>query len=231
MMVRTAYLPLVAGVLIATAGAASAQDQLPGQSTAPDWSKNFYLRLDTGASFTTDANRNFGNSDFGDGYAIGGGIGYRFDPHWRTDMTLSYRGNYGFATATGVGPSHGDVDALVGLVNGYYDFTSYAGFTPYIGGGIGFSSNHISPTGVAVGPSGGSLNSDTSSQFAWQVGAGVSYNLSQNWALDIGYRYLDMGEARTGDDLAINGVGTIGSVAQHGDLQAHEVQVGLRYSF
>lgn len=225
-MVRTAYLPLVAGVSMAIAGAASAQDQ-----PMPDWSKNVYLRFDTGASFSTDANRNFGNSDFGNSYALGGGIGYRFDPHWRTDMTLGYRGDYGFTTTTGVGPSHGDVDALVGLLNGYYDFTSYAGFTPYIGGGVGFSSNHISPTTVAVGPFGGSLNNDTSTQFAWQVSAGVSYDLTQNWALDLGYRYLDMGEARTGDDLTINGVSTVGGATQHGDLQAHEVQVGLRYSF
>jgi len=230
-MVRTGYLSLVAGVLIATAGTASAQDGSASNASVPDWMKNAYLRLDSGASFTTEANRNFGNSDFGTGYAIGGGIGYRFDPHWRADLTLGYRGDYGFTTTTGVGPSHADADALVGLVNGYYDFTSYAGFTPYIGAGVGFSSNHLTPTDVAIGPLGGSLNNDTSTQFAWQASAGVSYSLTRNWALDLGYRYLDMGEAHTGDELTLNGGGAVGGYTQRGDLQAHEVQVGLRYSF
>lgn len=231
-MVRTVFLPLVAGVVMATAGVACAQDATSGVP------KNLYLRLDTGASFSSDANRNFDGNDFGRSYSIGGGVGWRFDPHWRTDVTLGYRGDYGFrsnsafagGSLAGV-PGHADADALVGLVNGYYDIVSYAGFTPYVGGGLGFSSNHVSRTSLALGPGGASLNGDTSTQLAWQASAGVSYAVTPNWSLDFGYRYLDMGDARTGDDLTINGTGTAGGFTQHGDLQAHEVQVGLRYQF
>ncbi len=80
MMNRSAFGSLVAIGMMATAGTASAQDW-------HDWSKNMYLRLDTGASFSTEANRNFGTNDLGSSYTVGGGIGYRFDPHWRGDVT------------------------------------------------------------------------------------------------------------------------------------------------
>jgi opacity protein-like surface antigen len=59
----------------------------------------------------------------------------------------------------------------------------------------------------------------------------VSDSLTQSWALDLGYRYLDMGELHTGDELTLNGGSPVGGYTQRGDLQAHEVQVGLRYSF
>jgi opacity protein-like surface antigen len=215
---------LVAVGVVATAGAASAEDW-------HDWSKNVYLRLDTGASFSTAANRNFGNGDLGNSYTVGGGVGYRFDPHWRTDVTLGYRGDYGFSRTNNFGSARGDLDALVGLVNGYYDIGTYAGFTPYVGGGVGFSSNHFDRTGIGLGPLGANLNRNTNTDFAWQVSAGVSYAVTPNWALDFGYRYLDMGEARTGDVLTVNGLGSAAGATQRGDLQAHEIQVGVRYSF
>ena len=53
--------------------------------------------------------------------------------------------------------------------------------------------------------------------FAWQIGAGVSYAMTDNVAVDAGYRYVDYGDF-TKEDTTI-------------DTSAHELYVGARYSF
>jgi opacity protein-like surface antigen len=208
-MTRTMVPALVTALALGSAAAASAQDKPSG----------LYLRGDAGASFTTEGNRSFGSVDQGDGYAIGGGVGYRFSPSVRSDFTLGYRGDYGFDQSGGGLRAHADLDSLVGLLNGYWDIGTVAGFTPYVGGGIGFADNSYGRTHVSAGGTPiGSLTGNSTTELAWQATAGMSYSLTHTVALDLGYHHLDMGTAETGSTLK-------------GDLQAHEVQVGLRYSF
>jgi opacity protein-like surface antigen len=59
-------------------------------------------------------------------------------------------------------------------------------------------------------------------QFAWNVMAGVSYDISQNLKVDVGYRYLNAGKYTTLPSW-ISGTG-----AQTKDITAHELRVGLR---
>ena len=240
---------VVPGCLVAIclgiAGTAAAQDKPSGP----------YLRLDTGASFTTAAHRDFGNLSLGDSYVVGGGVGYRFMPELRVDVTLGYRGDYGFNRPGGPVAVHADLESVVGLASAYYDIITIGGFTPYVGAGIGFADNHshtrrtpvsdiaraASTKGPGLGPS-----DDTSTDFAWQATAGVSYSITTNWSLDFGYRYVDMGTVKSASSVAAGGASTFitGSAASglaaggpfanttmKGDLQAHEVAIGLRYSF
>src|SRR5260370_37167252 len=93
-----------------------------GTASAEYWSKNVYLRSASGASLTSSANQSFGNRDFDNAYIIGGGVGYRFSPNIRTDVTLGYRGDYQFRQrsnlgAAGTGTASADLDSLVGLLN------------------------------------------------------------------------------------------------------------------
>ncbi len=118
------------------------------------------------------------------------------------------------------------LDASIGsqyvFVSTYWDITNYAGFTPYVGGGIGASKNEISgltfPAGAADG---GDYD------FAYHVGVGVSYDLTQNLKFDLAYRYIDLGEVVSGVDATAVTPGAI-SVDP---IQGHEVKVGLRYHF
>ncbi len=57
--------------------------------------------------------------------------------------------------------------------------------------------------------------------FAWQVGAGTTYELTENLAFDFGYRFMKYGYAKNHDD------GVLARVRP----QAHQVQFGLRYMF
>jgi len=87
--------------------------------------------------------------------------------------------------------------------------------TPYAGVGIGFAHHDIS----------GDDSGDDDTTFAWALMAGVDIDLRDRWKLDIGYRYLNMGDVEFLDEK------TGGKDFIIEDYDAHEIRVGLRYSF
>ena len=58
--------------------------------------------------------------------------------------------------------------------------------------------------------------------------AGVGIQLTERTTLDIGYRYLDMGKAKSG---IIDSAGFANPKVRIDDLAAHEFKVGLRFAF
>jgi opacity protein-like surface antigen len=53
--------------------------------------------------------------------------------------------------------------------------------------------------------------------------AGISYKISQNYAVDLGYRHISFGEATTGVDF-------FGNQLTFKKLSADEIRLGLRWS-
>jgi outer membrane immunogenic protein len=90
---------------------------------------------------------------------------------------------------------------------------------PYFGGGIGGA--NISAGEVRVGPVTVADNSDT--VFAFQLGAGVGYEVIPNVALTFDYRYL-----RTTDPTFKDLV--LGS-SFRSEYHAHDLRLGARYQF
>jgi opacity protein-like surface antigen len=201
---------------------------------APEY---IYARIDTGGSLSTNAGKDVA-VDIGSSPIVGVGVGAKFLPFLRTDLTLSYRPGYSFAAPpTAIEPpgttGRGDVKALAAMLNAYYDFPSFAGFTPYVGGGIGVARDQVGTTTLSANSNGATvatLGGATTTQFAWQASAGVSYSIIPAVALDIGYRYFDAGEGRSGNTVTIGGV-TAAFPVQRGDIHAHEIQVGIRVGF
>lgn len=219
-MSRFVVSALVSAAVLVGATAASAQDTSfePREKTS-----GLYVRGDAGYSMTTAGGRGFGNTDQGESYAFGAGVGYRFLPQFRADVTFGYRGDYGFNVRSGASRLQADLDSFVGLVSGYYDIVTIRGLTPYIGAGIGVADNSYGRTRLTTGATSlTALAGHSRTEFAWQAAAGASYAFTPNWSLDIGYHYLDMGTAQAGPS---------GPLALRGDLQAHEVTVGVRYAF
>ncbi|MEK4032993.1 outer membrane beta-barrel protein [Methylocystis sp. IM3] len=62
-------------------------------------------------------------------------------------------------------------------------------------------------------------------QFAWNLMAGVSYDLSRNFKVDVGYRYLNAGKYTGLPAYAANGVYI---APQTRDITSHELRVGFR---
>lgn len=97
------------------------------------------------------------------------------------------------------------------MANAYFDYLTCTPWTPYVGAGIGSAY----------------LKADDGEQaksvynLAWQVMAGLTYDINSNWTLDAGYRYADLGRIRknSGDRVA--------------KLTArdHEIMLGVRYTF
>lgn len=121
------------------------------------------------------------------------------------------------------------------MANLYYDFElKNSNWTPYIGAGVGLGVYHQKATveidiedevlaGISQIPAASGIISqiplgemevanDTLYEFEWQVGLGAAYNFNEDWAMDIGYRFNSSNVANE-------------------FVYAHEVKLGVRYSF
>lgn len=160
---------------------------------------------------------------------VGVGVGYQVNDYFRVDATAEYvfgsewTGNSwdttnicAGLTATGGGSvtagtepgtcesnDSANVSTLKIMANAYWDIANFAGFTPYVGAGIGgayvmyddfkqvqngtltccvttFSDQTIEHEGI------------NSWRFAYALHAGMSYDISSSWKLDVGYSYTDI---------------------------------------
>ena len=104
-----------------------------------------------------------------------------------------------------------EVETQSVMLNGYYDIDTGTKLTPYVGGGIGYSKvkGKMSVAGLS--------DSMDDNNFAWQLGAGVGYAITDNVTVDAGYRYADYGDFSK-EDVTL-------------DTTAHELYVGARYTF
>jgi opacity protein-like surface antigen len=158
------------------------------------------------------------------GNAPTGGLGFGIKRGWiRTDVTADYLSDMKYR---GTVATPDDVTAKMSawsvLVNGYLDLGSWYRVSPYIGGGVGTARVKTSDYQSVVSPpfTGGS---NAQWNFAWAAMAGVGITVSSNLIADIGYRYLNLGDAKSATDAS--GTMTFKNIA------AHEVRVGLRWSF
>jgi len=193
-----------------------------------------YVRLDAGYSNSRDAGGDL-DKDVEDSYVVGVGVGYRFNPYFRFDTTLSYRGGYDRTLRDrSFSPdlrTTVDVDNVTGLVNLYWDIWHFGWFSPYLMAGGGFAYNDLKDIKLKQGGNiVARIDGDTTFDFAWTAGGGLSFDISQTMTLDLGYRYLDAGEVRSDRDGSVGGFNFRGSRLR-GDLEAHEFTVGMRNSF
>lgn len=167
------------------------------------------------------------NTDFEDGFAIGGQVGYAFENGLRVELEGSYteydvNRHFGL-TAGGANIDNVDVAVLtrgaadpanptVGAViadgrgsvsnlgffgNIYYDINAGGGFKPFVGGGLGFQS-----TDVRYIPSGVPVGEGSDESFAYQLMAGASFDVSEKFQIFGQYTYrANTGRAEIDLDL------------------------------
>jgi opacity protein-like surface antigen len=117
------------------------------------------------------------------------------------------------------------------MANAWVDIPTGMDLTPYFGGGIGigFIRHKASYSGVA-NPGGtidDSYGRDHETNFAWSVGGGVAYDITQNWTVDLGYKYIDAGKST----VRLHEDGEALPVKAKADAQVHDVMLGLRFTF
>ncbi|MDQ0391210.1 opacity protein-like surface antigen [Labrys monachus] len=163
------------------------------------------------------------------GWAVGGALGYQLG--WlRGDLSLDYLGprDFGehFSGACGTacaGTLKGRFSAIPVLANLYYDIGTWNNLTPYVGAGAGIA--HVDWDRIELGGSCDgacpAASGAGSWHFAWQVGAGLDYALTDRLSMEVDYRLLDLGNARAGST-------PVGNLAAR-TVWDNEVRIGLRY--
>lgn len=187
--------------------------------------KGSYFELRAGANFFEDADNGAGGSgpfaaetSFDTGYTAGAAIGYGFSDRqrygaglWnniRIEAELAYN-----ESDIDNGSSNAELSMQNYMLNVYYDFDTGTKWRPFIGGGIGAAD---------VEAEGASLQDDDDTVFAYQVRAGVAYQLTPMISATLGYRFLDT------EDPEFRSA----SGAQFDtETRSHTVEVGIRFNF
>ena len=201
-----------------------------------------------------DVSASFASASIDTDFAWGGGFGYRFTDYFRADATVDgYRADFNGSTSSAEtcpglpdddttcrSENSSEVSAVSVMANGYIDLGTYVGFTPYVGAGAGMSylswddlndTTYCVPGGadLCVPPVGAvgstSHTGENGWRFTYALMAGVAYDISKNFKLDVGYKYrsIDGGDMFGWDSSDEFGDGS------HGNIDTHEVRLGLRY--
>lgn len=175
----------------------------------------------------------------------GFGIGIEHSRWLRFDITGEYRGKQLFVAQdsynNGLGcgnPANcgtneytADLVSWLGLVNVYIDLTTWRGITPYVGGGVGISSIDVQGFKDVNVPAASVFYGDadhSSTNFAWALYAGLSYDVTDQLTLDFAYRYTDLGDAETGRATAYDGSGSYNGLEIR-DITSHDLLLSARY--
>jgi hypothetical protein len=97
----------------------------------------------------------------------------------------------------------GNISSAVFLANAYVDLGTWWCFTPFIGAGIGGARNMISGVqDLGLNPAGApgfgfTTNDSAQWNLAWDVQAGLTYNVTDNFKVDLSWRFLNLGSPQT----------------------------------
>ena len=152
--------------------------------------QRFYIAPIVGASWgqflVEDASVMSGNL-----FTAGGAAGMAFTrPLGQTRVELEGRYRDGMQQTIGL-TAVGATDNWSSLVNVWRDFSVTDRMGVYGGGGIGAGGYRFVYNG-----GGGEFANLQTTQFAWQVGTGVIYAVSDRVTLDLGYRYYSVNASR-----------------------------------
>lgn len=156
------------------------------------------------------------DTEFDTGMLFEGAVGYKFVGPYRIEGEVGYRKNDvdKFSALGGSVAAGGDVDTLSFMLNGYVEIENQSSITPFLGAGIGYakvSANDISIPGFIT------LGSEDDSVFAYQFGAGIGFSATQNFIIDIAYKYFATSDPEFQSIKAEYG--------------SHNITIGFRYVF
>jgi len=203
----------------------------------------------TNSAFVWPASWRMDQIHMGDAAFVGLGVGYALNNWLRADVTAEYRANSAFkalGSYTEFCPGgrcfdqyDGSHSAWVFLANAYLDLGTWWCITPFIGAGIG--SAHTRSTGltdigfISDGSTGFGYASKEFEKWnlAWAFHAGLAYNVTNNFKMELAYRYLNMGDVQTGviDCASVGCTNTGGPSAYYTmtKFDSHDIKLGMRW--
>ena len=110
------------------------------------------------------------------------------------------------------------------FANLFWDFHNDSIMTPYVGAGLGMAFNYA---GYDFTDNAGNKFSgdERFTNFAWNVGTGVAFNINEHFAIDAGYRFVSLGY----NDVKVSSGGNSYNIGNR--PYNNEFMLGLRYGF
>ena len=256
--VTTLLIRVAAAVLIGTPAFAADMPQLPPPQPQIAYQPivmeqpegAWYLRGDIGIGIISQAQFIFEQNPLNDtNFAIQHssiadtaffmvGAGYELNNWLRFDVTAEYRTRAAvnaFGIYTYGGGTFGDqynafLKTDVFLANAYIDLGTWNCITPFIGFGIGGAYNTFADlTDIGIATSGNGVGTNASQlNFAWALHAGLSYNVTQNFVVELAYRYLSYGTVS--DQIFCMG-GCNPDTYKLQNLTSQDFMLGMRWRF
>ncbi len=125
------------------------------------------------------------------GYDAGGSFGYKSNP-MRYEGELTYinaKLNHFLVNTINQTRTTGHTNGILAMANIYYDFPAMITcIEPFLGVGLGYA--WVNAKLYSTGPIIATEFTGSNSLFAYQATAGLTFNFSENYALNLGYRYV-----------------------------------------
>jgi opacity protein-like surface antigen len=184
-------------------------------------------------------NAAFEASSFG-----GLGIGYEWSNWLRFDVTSEYRNR---ATFHGLDRYHGwsygkkfsgtneytaTLKSWTSLANAYWDMFCWKGITPFVGAGIGYAKNWVGDYQDINVPNKGVAFGKTTDEggLAWALHAGLAYDVTPNFTVELAYRYLNLGDADAGKAYAYDKSSVVDAL-EFDNVYSNDIMLGVRWKF
>ncbi len=188
--------------------------------------------------------------DIADAAFIGFGVGYAWNNWLRFDITGEYRmkeafkviGSYTDNCAGGgtcFDVYEGNHSNWLILANAYLDLGTWWCLTPFVGAGVGTAYHRftgLTDVGhIADGSTGFGYASTDSSKWnmAWALHAGLAYNVSNTFKVELAYRYVNFGSIDTPviDCASVGCVNTGGPRAFYSftNYYTQDIKIGMRW--
>ena len=169
-----------------------------------------------------------GNLLFRPDYAGQLGVGYGLGNGFRLELDTNFFRNNAVKAddnVEGKNRAFGGVNTYGFMVNGYYDIPTGTNFVPFVGAGLGYQWQKFQHIGVA--DTSGDVYGGTYGSLAYDLSAGVAYDLPQvpGLAVTAQYQYMSLVHNRKYNDTGAVPNTQI-NVGQSGN---HTFLVGLRY--
>jgi opacity protein-like surface antigen len=182
--------------------------------------------------------------DIQDTSIFGFGVGYEMNNWLRFDVTGEYRTKAAFKVTgsytdfcggfTCFDVNSGNFSSAVFLANAYVDLGTWWCLTPFIGVGVGSARNTISgiqDNGIVNVGFGYSSGDNTNWNLAWDVQAGLTYNVNNNLKIDLSWRYLNLGSPISAvvNCQNIAAAGCPGAFYTFKDMTSQDFRIGFRW--
>jgi len=160
------------------------------------------------------------------------GLGVALGYNWakkglpiRSEIEYHYRIRFDFDTRVpGVTGFENQLETHAVFVNGYYDWGGARAWALFVGGGIGWAQNVSVVDRTPINFEKPSERTDTSNNFAWNLGLGVIWSFATNWDAEFKYRYVSLGEV-------VSGRHTGGRTITAESYTSHDLIIGITYRF